>query len=179
MVNPPLLHLVICNLKAPPPPPLPAPSRPNSGSPSCSRGRQESGWKWANKAELYVFSTLCICGVVHSLSPDCLSSIHSSFMFQACSLFCEPTPFLDAQPNQSNISHDLSISSECGLLGMWQSQLGGFVDQKKPPRDHKRDIVQNRPYSSFVDKWIFMLINRDTVMSENCGECGFILAPEP
>lgn len=45
--------------------------------------------------------------------------------------------------------------------------------------DHKRDIVQNRPYSSFVDKWIFMLINANTDMSENCGECGIILTPEP
>lgn len=51
--------------------------------------------------------------------------------------------------------------------------------KKGPARDHERDIVQYRPYSSFVDKWIFMLINSDTDMSENCGECGIILTPRP
>lgn len=51
--------------------------------------------------------------------------------------------------------------------------------KKGPARDHERDIVQNRPYSSFVDKWIFMLINWDTDMSENCGECGIIPTPRP
>lgn len=44
-----------------------------------------------------------------------------------------------------------------------------------PARAHERDIVQYGPYSSFVDKWIFMLIKSDTDMSENCGECGIIL----
>lgn len=53
------------------------------------------------------------------------------------------------------------------------------MDEKGPARDHERDIVQNRPYSAFVDKWIFMLINSDTDMSENCGECGIILTPQP
>lgn len=39
---PPLPHLLICNLTAPPPPPLP-PYGPNSGSlSSCSRGRQQN-----------------------------------------------------------------------------------------------------------------------------------------
>jgi len=45
--------------------------------------------------------------------------------------------------------------------------------------DHERDIVQYGPESSFVDKWIFMLINWDTDMSEHCGECGIILTPRP
>lgn len=49
--------------------------------------------------------------------------------------------------------------------------------KKGPARNHERDIVQYGPYSSFVDKWIFMLINSDTDMSENCGECGIILTP--
>lgn len=53
------------------------------------------------------------------------------------------------------------------------------MDQKGPTRDHERDIVQYGPYSSFVDKWIFMLINWDTDMSENCGECGIILTSRP
>lgn len=51
------------------------------------------------------------------------------------------------------------------------------MDEKGPARDHERDIVQNRAYSAFVDKWISMLINSDTDMSENCGECGIILTP--
>lgn len=51
--------------------------------------------------------------------------------------------------------------------------------KKGPARNHERDIVQYGPYSSFVDKWIFMLINSDTDMSENCGECGIILTPRP
>lgn len=51
--------------------------------------------------------------------------------------------------------------------------------KKGPARDHERDIVQYGPYSSFVDKWIFMLINSDTDMSENCGECGIILTSQP
>ncbi len=84
---------------------------------------------------------------------------------------------LDARQNRCNISLDVSISNECGLLQTWWSQLGGFVDEKGPARDHERDIVQYGPYSSFVDKWIFMLINSDTDMSENCGECGIILTP--
>lgn len=46
-------------------------------------------------------------------------------------------------------------------------------------RDHERDIVKYRPYSSFVDKWIFMLINWDSNMSENCGECGIALSIRP
>lgn len=53
------------------------------------------------------------------------------------------------------------------------------MDGKGPARDHERDIVQYGAYSSFVDKWIFMLINSDTDMSENCGECGIILTPRP
>lgn len=48
--------------------------------------------------------------------------------------------------------------------------------KKKGPASHyERDIVPHRPYSSFVDKWIFMLIKWDTDMSEKCGECGIIL----
>lgn len=42
--------------------------------------------------------------------------------------------------------------------------------------DHERDIVRHRPYSCFVDKWIFMLLKWDSNMSENCGECGIILS---
>lgn len=93
-------------------------------------------------------------------------------------LWTSSTP-LDARQNHCNISLDVSISNECGLLQTWWSQLGGFVDEKGPARDHERDIVQYGPYSSFVDKWIFMLINSDSDMSENCGECGIILTPRP
>ncbi len=101
-------------------------------------------------------------------------------MFRAYCCFCEPAPLLLMHgKNRCNISLDVSISNECGLLQTWWSQLGGFVDQKGPARDHERDIVQYGPYSSFVDKWIFMLINSDTDMSENCGECGIILTPRP
>lgn len=58
--------------------------------------------------------------------------------------------------------------------------VGWLCGRKKgPARDHERDIVHYGPYSSFVDKWIFMLINWDTDMSENCGECGIILTPRP
>lgn len=48
--------------------------------------------------------------------------------------------------------------------------------KKGPTRDHERDIVLHRPYSCFVDKWIFMLIKWDSNMSENCGECGIMLS---
>lgn len=55
--------------------------------------------------------------------------------------------------------------------------LCGPKEKKKegPASHYERDIVPHRPYSSFVDKWIFMLIKWDTDMSENCGECGIIL----
>lgn len=46
-------------------------------------------------------------------------------------------------------------------------------------RGHERDIVQYRAYSSFVDKWISMLIKGDSDMSEHCGECGIILTAWP
>lgn len=51
--------------------------------------------------------------------------------------------------------------------------------KKGPARDHERDIVRCGAYSSFVDKWIFMLIKWDSDMSENCGECGIILTAWP
>lgn len=81
----------------------------------------------------------------------------------------------DARQNRRDICLDVSVSNECGLLGTWPSQLGGFVDSRGPASDHERDIVQYGAYSAFVDKWIFMLIKSDSDMSENCGECGIIL----
>lgn len=58
--------------------------------------------------------------------------------------------------------------------------VGRLCGRKKGPvRVHERDIVQYGPYSSFVDKWIFMLINWDSDMSENCGKCGIILTARP
>lgn len=57
--------------------------------------------------------------------------------------------------------------------------VGGEEKKRAPVSDHERDIVQNRLYSPFVDKWISMLIKWDTDMSENCGECGIILTRSP
>lgn len=99
-------------------------------------------------------------------------------MFRAYHRFCRPAPLLLMHgKNRCNKLLDMSISNECGLLQTWRSQLGGFVKKKRgSARDHERDIVKYRPYSSFVDKWIFMLINWDSNMSENCGECGIALS---
>lgn len=102
-------------------------------------------------------------------------------MFRAYHRFCRPAPLLLMHgKNRCNKLLDMSISNECGLLQTWRSQLGGFVNKKRgSARDHERDIVKYRPYSSFVDKWIFMLINWDSNMSENCGECGIALSIRP
>lgn len=77
---------------------------------------------------------------------------------------------------QGNAAHPETLEESVGrLCGGWR--WGG--GKKEPPRETmKRDIVQNRPYTPFVDKWISMLINWDADMSENCGECGIIL-PHP
>lgn len=65
------------------------------------------------------------------------------------------------------------------MVGGGGEDGGGEEKKRAPARDHERDIVQNRPYSPFVDKWISMLINWDTDMSENCGECGIIPTRPP
>lgn len=82
---------------------------------------------------------------------------------------------------QMKAAHLETLEESVGwLCGGWQWGGWWWVKKKRAPmRDHERDIVQNRPYSPFVDKWISMLINWDTDMSENCGECGIILSGSP
>lgn len=126
----------------------------------------------SNAIVLFFFFPLCFSCV-------CRCS-RCSFMFRASCFHCEAVLLLLMRgETHRNRSLDVSISNACGLLQTWWSQLGGFVDQKKkkkgPASHYERDIVPHRPYSSFVDKWIFMLIKWDTDMSEKCGECGIIL----
>lgn len=108
------------------------------------------------------------------ICPHC---IHCSFMSTAYCSLCEQAPLL--------LMHNRT-AAKSALMCPYQMNVAYYrhagvswaaLCYKK--RDHERDIVQNRPYSSFVDKWIFMLINSDTDMSENCGECGIILSPRP
>lgn len=115
--------------------------------------------------------------------PVCLASIVLP-KFRAYRCLCEQAPLLLMHEETAAISPLMSpYQMNAAYYETWRSQLGGFVDEGegkgRPARDHERDIVQNRPYSSFVDKWIFMLINSDTDVSENCGECGIILTPPP
>lgn len=82
---------------------------------------------------------------------------------------------------QVNAAHQETLEESVGrLCGGWRWGGWWWVRKKRAPvRDHERDIVQNRPYSLFVDKWISMLINWDTDMTENCGECGIIPTRPP
>lgn len=131
-----------------------------------------------------------------ALKTGPLDAVHSVFIFRvflasivllkfrAYRCLCEQAPLPSMHKETAAISPLMSpYQMNVAYYETWRSQLGGFVDEGgkkgRPARDHERDIVQNRPYSSFVDKWIFMLINSDTDMSENCGECGIILTPPP
>lgn len=102
-------------------------------------------------------------------------------MFRAYCCFCEPAPLLlmhgekPAATSPLMCPYQMSVAyyrrGGVSWAALWTSE--GLQ------RDHERDIVQYGPRSSFADKWIFMLINSDTDMSENCGECGIILTPRP
>lgn len=110
-----------------------------------------------------------------------LPPIHCSFMFRAYCCLCEPAALLlmhgekPAATSPLMCPYQMSVAYYRRGGVSWAALWTGEGLQ----RDHERDIVQYGPHSSFVDKWIFMLINSDTDMSENCGECGIILTPRP